>query len=136
MATGYTLDVEKGISFEKFIMKCARGFGACVTLRDSSAPIPEKFEPSPYHKNKIANIKREITKLKDMTPFEALRKSKQEHAKEIKYHIASDELQEALRTLIAHKWAVQVATKAELPTRVNIDMPKKLFGIKVGVNHI
>ncbi len=51
MATGYTCEIEKGISFEKFVMTCARGMGACITMRDDDmdTPIPQKFEPSDYH---------------------------------------------------------------------------------------
>ncbi|KKK60691.1 hypothetical protein LCGC14_3021870, partial [marine sediment metagenome] len=31
MPTGYTACIKDGISFEKFVMQCARAMGACVT---------------------------------------------------------------------------------------------------------
>jgi len=51
MPTGYTAAIADGISFNEFVMDCARAMGACITMRDepSGTPIPEKFEPSTYH---------------------------------------------------------------------------------------
>ena len=52
MPTGYTFKLmEKGQSFEDFVMGCARAMGACVTMRDDpdDKPIPEKFEPSSFY---------------------------------------------------------------------------------------
>jgi len=55
MATGYTMDIAKGITFEKFALNCARAFGACVTMREESlnTPIPDEFEISTYHRDQI-----------------------------------------------------------------------------------
>lgn len=57
MATGYTREIAKGISFEKFVLTCARGMGACITMRDDDmdVPIPQKFEPSDYHLKEMEN---------------------------------------------------------------------------------
>ena len=51
MPTGYTADISKGISFEKFVLQCARAMGALIMMRDdpSDTPIPDTFEPSDYH---------------------------------------------------------------------------------------
>lgn len=51
MATGYTATIKDGISFNEFILGCARAFGACIEMRDEphDKPIPDAFEPSPYH---------------------------------------------------------------------------------------
>tara|TARA_R110000850_G_C9803990_1_gene450716 strand:- start:144 stop:731 length:588 start_codon:yes stop_codon:yes gene_type:complete len=51
MPTGYTAEVQKGISFNKYALNCARAFGALITMRDepSDKEIPEKLEPSDYH---------------------------------------------------------------------------------------
>lgn len=57
MPTGYTAEVQKGISFEKYALSCARAFGALITMRDepSDKEIPEKLEPNDYHlKKKVA----------------------------------------------------------------------------------
>lgn len=39
MPTGYTAAIEKGISFENFVLSCARNFGACIALRDESSDV-------------------------------------------------------------------------------------------------
>ena len=51
MPTGYTADIQKGITFKQFALACARAFGACVEMRDESmdTPIPDEFKPSDYH---------------------------------------------------------------------------------------
>jgi hypothetical protein len=55
MPTGYTHAIQEGISFNDFVMKCARAFGALIEMRDapSNAPIPEAFKPSDYHLRRI-----------------------------------------------------------------------------------
>ena len=49
MPTGYTADVVDGkiTELKDFALRCARGMGACITMRDDpwDAPIPENFEP-------------------------------------------------------------------------------------------
>ena len=51
MPTGYTASISEGISFEKFVLRCARAMGALIMMRDEpfDTPIPDKFEPSKYH---------------------------------------------------------------------------------------
>jgi hypothetical protein len=34
MPTGYTDKIKDGISFEEFVLSCARQFGACISMRD------------------------------------------------------------------------------------------------------
>lgn len=59
MPTGYTADIKDGISFEQFALNCARAFGALLPMRDlpSSAEIPERFEASPYHLDKLTEAR-------------------------------------------------------------------------------
>lgn len=73
MPTGYTADVAKGISFEQFVMRCARAMGACVSMRDEpmDASIPEQFEPGDYHARKLEEANVELTTLRAMTDEEA-----------------------------------------------------------------
>lgn len=57
MPTGYTARlVDKGQTFEEFVWTCARGMGALIMMRDDpmDAPVPERFEPSGYHKERIS----------------------------------------------------------------------------------
>jgi len=69
MPTGYTAAVADGISFEQFVMGCARAMGALVMMRDepSDAPIPERFEPSKYNAVKLAEARTKLDRLDGMT---------------------------------------------------------------------
>ena len=53
MPTGYTMDLYEGkeVTFEEFVMKCARAFGALISMKDKplDAPIPDFLKPSDYH---------------------------------------------------------------------------------------
>jgi len=68
MPTGYTLDLYNGkdITFEEFVLKCARAFGALIDVRDEpmDAPIPERFEPSDYHLTELIKAKKRLKEVK------------------------------------------------------------------------
>lgn len=53
MATGYTHAVKDGevTDFRTFALRCARGMGALITMRDDpmNAPIPEEFKPAGHY---------------------------------------------------------------------------------------
>lgn len=76
MPTGYTADIKDGISFEQFTLNCAKAFGACVSMRDlpSGTPIPEEFEPSSYHAEKLAEARESLLTYESMGYGEASRK--------------------------------------------------------------
>ena len=83
MPTGYTDKIKDGISFNEFIMNCARAFGALVTIRDSmGVPIPQKFEPSDYHKKEAKKYEGELKRLKELSLKEAEIESKKEFEEE------------------------------------------------------
>ena len=69
MPTGCTAAIADGIDFETFVMRCARGMGALIMMRDEpiDAPIPERFEPSDYHTRKLAEANAELEKLHAMS---------------------------------------------------------------------
>jgi hypothetical protein len=69
MPTGYTDAIANGITFKDFTMRCARAFGACVELRDSSldAEIPDEFKVSDYHKKGLDAAEKQLIKVKKMT---------------------------------------------------------------------
>ena len=68
MPTGYTLDLYDGkdITFEEFVLKCARAFGVLIDMRDEpiDAPIPERFEPSDYHLKELEKAKKRLKEIK------------------------------------------------------------------------
>ena len=71
MPTGYTAVIKDGISFNDFVMSCARAFGACVTIRDSDEPIPDKFEPSNHAEDeRLKNIE-ELGRIASLSPTDA-----------------------------------------------------------------
>ena len=73
MSTGYTYNIKDGISFDTFVMNCARAFGACITLRDEKCGgevIPERFTVDNHYKNRMTEILKEIHKLTGLTDEE------------------------------------------------------------------
>ena len=86
MPTGYTAKLmDGGQTFQDFIMRCARAFGALVEMRDSpnDTPVPEKFEPSDYHANCLRESHEKLARLKDMTEMERMSFGSAEKAAEI-----------------------------------------------------
>lgn len=80
MPTGYTAQIEKGITFEAFAMECARAFGALIELRDDmTAPIPEAFTPSNYHADAAKKAAAELKALSAMTPAQAQKNAEKAH---------------------------------------------------------
>lgn len=65
MATGYTDIISRGATFEEFVLRCARAFGAFVEMRDSSldATIPDEFKPSTYHAENLAKAKQRLASI-------------------------------------------------------------------------
>jgi len=85
MSTGYTDQIKKGIGFEKFVMSCARAFGALAMMRDDSfdAKIP-KFKPSDYHKKELSSASRKLGAIKKMRLGKILEISEAEAASELR----------------------------------------------------
>jgi hypothetical protein len=71
MPTGYTAGVQDGtiVEFSDFAMRCARGMGACITMRDDSTgtPIPEEFQPSQYSNERLVEVFAAIKELEEAT---------------------------------------------------------------------
>lgn len=84
MPTGYTSDIyeDKEVTLRDFILRCARGMGALVMMRDDplDAPIRE-FEPSDYHAKAIAATRARLDALADMRADEIERQAEGAHAK-------------------------------------------------------
>lgn len=75
MPTGYTADVQSGeiTDLREFALRCARGMGALIMMRDDpmSAPIPERFEPSRYNADRLAEDQAELDAVTTMSREEA-----------------------------------------------------------------
>lgn len=66
MPTAYTAPIYEGkedYTFEKFAMRCARSFGACVGLRDEpldmEIDLDKHFQPSDYYKKGLERAEKE-----------------------------------------------------------------------------
>lgn len=66
--TGYTADIYEGkdISFEEFVLKCARNFGALIEMRDEpwDADIPDEFKPSDHHSKALWTARKKLNDVK------------------------------------------------------------------------
>lgn len=75
MPSAYTASVADGTITElkPFAMQLARGMGALVMMRDDpwDAPIPERFEPSQYNAERLAEAKAERDRITSMSDAEA-----------------------------------------------------------------
>ena len=74
MPSGYTADIAKDISFNDFVLQCARAFGATITLRDDplSPDIPE-FKPGSYHTKGLASAQTRLFELTEMCETSKIR---------------------------------------------------------------
>ena len=73
-ANGYVHSlIDDNLSFKDFMLRCARGFGALITMRDEpmDAPIPDTFEDN-YYANSVSNAEQTVANLKAMTDAEKL----------------------------------------------------------------
>lgn len=88
MPTGYTADIAKGISFNRFVWSCARAFGALIMLRDEpmNAPIPARIEPSDWNAKQLAKARDELATLQAMSPKDAAANAKAEYDAAVKSH--------------------------------------------------
>lgn len=75
MPTGYTaiIDDNPKVSFSDFVLRCARGMGACITMREepNDTPIPERFEPSDYYRDRVERLRGTLARLSSMSDADA-----------------------------------------------------------------
>ncbi|MBI3632194.1 MAG: hypothetical protein HY225_01990 [Candidatus Vogelbacteria bacterium] len=103
MPTGYTSDIcygEKGVSFQKFILTCARNFGATITMRDEplDALIPEEFKPDDYNHERLIQAKANLTRALNMSDRQVLAASVKTYKDSCKSYLESLTKSRALRS--------------------------------------
>jgi len=83
MPTGYTeILTHKDIPFSVFAMRCARAFGATITMRDDdmSVPIPEEFKPNTrYRDEELKKAQRILDTMPELTIAECEAKAADEY---------------------------------------------------------
>ncbi len=74
MPTGYTaiLLEKNNVTFQEFALRCARAFGALVTMRDDpmDAAIPDEISTSNYHTEALGEARRKLLEFDAMSPAE------------------------------------------------------------------
>lgn len=84
MPTGYTAAIKDGITFEQFVLRCARAMGALIERdKPTDAPIPERFEPSSHYMDKLKETQAELSRLHSLSPNQAEEEAKRYHAEEV-----------------------------------------------------
>lgn len=87
MPSSFTEKIKEGISFEDFTLRCARNFGALVTMRDESlnAPLPDEIKPDTrYYDKELRRLRAEFKNLQQMNPAQAARLYRRKHENSIK----------------------------------------------------
>jgi vacuolar-type H+-ATPase subunit I/STV1 len=121
MPTGYTSKISEGISFNDFVLDCARAFGACITMRDEpmDKEIPV-FKPDPYHKKQKVALEKEFEKVSKMTLEEA------EIEAEAEYQSALKDRQETIakEQELLRKYQIMLAKcqEWEPPTKDHVNL--------------
>lgn len=104
MPTGYTADLYDGkdVTFEHFVMRCARNFGALILMRDDNldAPIEENRYtqgPDSYYAQALATAKDELAAAQALTDDRAAVLAQQEYDKAERAYAKAVEKDAALR---------------------------------------
>ena len=99
MSTGYTSAISEGISFENFVMRCARAMGACISMRDDpmDKEIPNKFKPSTHYYDALEEAKNKLEKLNTMSLDDAEIEAQLEFEKLVESNEKSIQLKDKLR---------------------------------------
>lgn len=123
MPTGYTASVADGTitSLQAFAMQCARAFGAMM-MRDepNDVPIPERFEPSDFYRQKMANAIDRLLWLGGLSPSEAQRAMQQEYSGAMAYW-RERSIEDAQQRVRYHEMLRQVADW-EPPTSEHVQL--------------
>ncbi len=86
MATGYTMDITKGIDFRTFALKCARGMGALIHMRDDALDVPIREDKvSGYHAEELEKREAELQRVHSLTVEECEQEAEKLYLHEVEY---------------------------------------------------
>jgi hypothetical protein len=140
MPTGYTAVIEErdDVTFEEFTMRCARAFGACISMKEDSlnAEIPKELVPSDYHIKEVERIESERQKMFTTEEAEAHAQADYEKQKEFADSYLKKEKWNAAKykKLLAKVRAWEpptpdhVGLKEFMIDQIRISMPKEPYG--------
>lgn len=82
MATGYTYGVVEGkFSFEEFVWRCARGFGAFMHMRDMDSDAKLHYPPKDtFYTERLNEVKRELAEALNRTKADWVKTYKADYA--------------------------------------------------------
>lgn len=87
MPTGYTAELCNGdVSFEKFVMTCARAFLVETREEPFEKPIPAVAVPDNHHADALEEARKKLSRLKEMRPDETEREADKEFRKDAQNH--------------------------------------------------
>jgi len=88
MPSGYTDYINKGVSFDDFVLICARAFGALINMKEDSfdKPIPKRLEPSSYHKDELEKEEVRLESLLKMSNEQGAIEAKAEWKEAMAYY--------------------------------------------------
>lgn len=94
MPTGYTCDIENGISFEKFVLNCATAFD--IRARDGDNRLLP-VEPSDYYKRQAGETEQELAVLLAMDEEAYYQKARLAQEEDIEYQKERQQKNQQLR---------------------------------------
>ena len=99
MASTYTSDIAKDISFRQFVLNCARACTPLAFMRDEpwGALIPETREVSAYYVEKIKETQELLDKVSKMTPEECEEEAQKEYQDSCEYKQESNRKRKELK---------------------------------------
>lgn len=84
MPTAYTAGIiESDITFEQYVWRCARAFGALIEMRDESLDAPIRLsamKPDDYYSNSLKDAKKKLERYLKVTDAQALAQLEKDHA--------------------------------------------------------
>ena len=84
MPTEYTHYIKDGISFKEFALKCARAFGACITMKEDPMDVEiPKFKPDTYYHKRLKATLKKWKELDNITVAEAELMAEEEYLREV-----------------------------------------------------
>jgi len=90
MPTGYTAPIEEdpNYTFEQYVWRCARAFGALILMRDDDmgTKVPQEFEPSDWNAKELAKAQSKLAELEDMTLEQAAVFARADFDSALKYY--------------------------------------------------
>lgn len=124
MPTGYTSPIYEGkaITFEQFVWRCARAFGALVHMRDEPMDKlpPKESKRESYHEGRLAEATAELARLRTLSLKDAGKEAAAEYARTVDEVRASNEKSTAMRARYSEMLGKVVEWQPPTPEHVGL----------------